>query len=350
VFYLVVAPSICQAHEPEPLPVKFEHQLVKKTIQATEKEIVLSYPFENIADYPIVVDKFEESCGCMSGKWDGVEVPPGGKGEIKAVFTAKGLRGKVTKSLRVNFVGGGKVELAAQVDIAEVLGFSERIYDGQGNVNDYLDDTGEIIAHFSYDPFGNITEASIVPGGYYNFLYSTKMLDETGLYYYGYRYYDPMTGRWPSRDPIEENGGINLYGFSRNNPLSWYDYIGLKVKGNLVDNDPDVNSVICYKGKLDIQNKNSGPDRKCTGVHEYIHLLDWIERYGHEACKCAKDGQIPVGGEGYTEFLNDSECRAYKAGLTCRENLLKKTKNKQDRQKIEEAIERDKLKIKQHCP
>ena len=43
------------------------------------------------------------------------------------------------------------------------------------------------------------------------------------LCYYGYRYYDPVTGRWPSRDPIEERGGMNLYGFVGNNGVnSWY--------------------------------------------------------------------------------------------------------------------------------
>jgi RHS repeat-associated protein len=36
--------------------------------------------------------------------------------------------------------------------------------------------------------------------------------------YYGYRYYDPVTGRWPSRDPIEERGGDNLYAFVRYGP------------------------------------------------------------------------------------------------------------------------------------
>jgi len=45
--------------------------------------------------------------------------------------------------------------------------------------------------------------------------------------YYGYRYYDPVTGRWPSRDPIEEYGGINLYAFVINNPTKWIDYLGL---------------------------------------------------------------------------------------------------------------------------
>jgi hypothetical protein len=44
---------------------------------------------------------------------------------------------------------------------------------------------------------------------------------------YLYRYYDPLTGRWPSRDPVEEEGGINLYGFVGNDGLNWSDYLGL---------------------------------------------------------------------------------------------------------------------------
>ena len=50
---------------------------------------------------------------------------------------------------------------------------------------------------------------------------------ETGLYYYGYRYYDPETGRWLSRDPLEEEGGINLYEFLGNDPINFYDPYGL---------------------------------------------------------------------------------------------------------------------------
>jgi hypothetical protein len=47
-----------------------------------------------------------------------------------------------------------------------------------------------------------------------------------GVTYYGYRHYDPQTGRWPSRDPIEERGGINLYGFSNNNAVGSVDVLG----------------------------------------------------------------------------------------------------------------------------
>jgi RHS repeat-associated protein len=47
-----------------------------------------------------------------------------------------------------------------------------------------------------------------------------------GVTYYGYRYYDPVTGRWPSRDRIEERGGINLYGFVGNLPTTRFDVLG----------------------------------------------------------------------------------------------------------------------------
>jgi hypothetical protein len=45
--------------------------------------------------------------------------------------------------------------------------------------------------------------------------------------YYGYRFYDPETGRWPSRDPIEEEGGINLYGFVNNDGVNKWDRLGM---------------------------------------------------------------------------------------------------------------------------
>ena len=45
---------------------------------------------------------------------------------------------------------------------------------------------------------------------------------------YQYRHYDPLTGRWPSRDPIEEKGGVNLYSFVGNDGLNWWDRLGLQ--------------------------------------------------------------------------------------------------------------------------
>ena len=47
--------------------------------------------------------------------------------------------------------------------------------------------------------------------------------------YYGYRYYTPQTGRWINRDPIEEEGGLNLYGFVGNDGVNFVDIFGLAV-------------------------------------------------------------------------------------------------------------------------
>ncbi len=100
-------------------------------------------------------------------------------------------------------------------------------YDGNGNVSEYLAVDGRPAAHFEYDPFGNTVVAS-GSAGLFDYRFSTKPRDsETGLYYYGYRYYDPVTGRWPSRDPIEEKGGMNLYGFVRNDGVNLVDLKGL---------------------------------------------------------------------------------------------------------------------------
>lgn len=51
---------------------------------------------------------------------------------------------------------------------------------------------------------------------------------ETGLYYYRARYYDPMEGRFLSKDPISFAGGdVNLYGYVQNNPTNKSDPAGL---------------------------------------------------------------------------------------------------------------------------
>jgi RHS repeat-associated protein len=50
---------------------------------------------------------------------------------------------------------------------------------------------------------------------------------QVGTPYYGYRWYDPLTGRWLSRDPIGERGGVNVYGFVRNEGIAMTDYLGL---------------------------------------------------------------------------------------------------------------------------
>jgi len=111
-------------------------------------------------------------------------------------------------------------------------------YDGNGNVTSLVSpnpasgDGFTQVAHYTYNAFGNVISTQDLDGsGAVNenaHRFSTKPEDqETGLNYYGYRYYDPVTGRWPSRDPIEERGGWNLYGMVENALVNHIEYLGL---------------------------------------------------------------------------------------------------------------------------
>ena len=44
-------------------------------------------------------------------------------------------------------------------------------------------------------------------------------------------FYDPSTQRWINRDPVEEEGGPNLYEFAGNNPINQVDLFGLDFRG-----------------------------------------------------------------------------------------------------------------------
>ena len=57
--------------------------------------------------------------------------------------------------------------------------------------------------------------------------------------YYGFRYYDPETGRWPNRDPIEEQGGLNLYGLVGNDPVNAWDVLGERRAATVREEDRD---------------------------------------------------------------------------------------------------------------
>jgi hypothetical protein len=113
-----------------------------------------------------------------------------------------------------------------------------------------------------------------------------------------------------------------------------------KVKGTPTPIPPGDNSIVCKAGNLVIQNNNSGPDKSCTDAHEGSHAKDWKDRYGEDLCKGVADGNLPLGGDGYDDFLNQSECKAYKAGKACRENLLK-TASDADKPGIQSGIDRD---------
>ncbi len=138
-------------------------------------------------------------------------------------------------------------------------------FDGNGNVSEYLDSNGNTVAHYEYDPFGKTTVSNGSKANDFAHRFSTKPLDvTTGLYYYGYRFYDPVTGRWPSRDPIEERGGVNLYAFVNNDGVNKWDRLGLR--NSCTDCNGNVDEGCCTDKCTELCSINSGCFVPCVDV------------------------------------------------------------------------------------
>lgn len=110
----------------------------------------------------------------------------------------------------------------------------------------------DIASSHCYGPFGELIRATGEKKDDFNFRFSTKYEDaETGLLYYGYRYYNAETGRWLNRDPIEEQGGLNLYSFVGNDAVNVWDYLGMK-QGNVKIDSGAVRSINQIRNLLNI--------------------------------------------------------------------------------------------------
>ena len=114
--------------------------------------------------------------------------------------------------------------------------------DVQGTVWGYADEGGSVVARWTYDAWGNaLTEevdasAAELRAVRYRFQ-GREHSAVTGLTNFRMRWYDAVTGRWLSKDPIRLHGGINLYACYGNSPLVGRDSFGLE------PSDVDVSSV-----------------------------------------------------------------------------------------------------------
>src|SRR5690606_8668473 len=102
-------------------------------------------------------------------------------------------------------------------------------FDGNGNVVALVNAAdGTVSARYEYGPFGELVRATGTMAKLNPFRFSTKYQDgETDLLYYGYRYYNASTGRWLSRDPINECGSKNICAAADNDLINRTDRLGL---------------------------------------------------------------------------------------------------------------------------
>ncbi|MBR4171119.1 MAG: RHS repeat-associated core domain-containing protein [Kiritimatiellae bacterium] len=102
------------------------------------------------------------------------------------------------------------------------------LYDANGNVTAYVSETGAVVAEYEYDAFGNtISQSGSLPDTFRHRFSTKPWIPALGAYDYGERMYSPELRRWMSRDPIEENGGLNLYAICGNDAVNGVDPQGM---------------------------------------------------------------------------------------------------------------------------
>ena len=84
---------------------------------------------------------------------------------------------------------------------------------------------GEVSQHIEYVPFGEVFIEERNNTWNRLYLFNAKEFDEeTGMYYYGGRYYEPKLSLWMSANPLEEDyPNLSAYGYCHNNPIILYD-------------------------------------------------------------------------------------------------------------------------------
>ena len=124
---------------------------------------------------------------------------------------------------------------------------------------------GEIVQHVEYVPFGEVFIEERNNSWNTPYLFNGKELDEeTGLYYYGARYYNPRESVWLSADPLsgynpnnetehyidgQHNGGVynsfnlNTYGYCYQNPVKLVDPNGKQAYFQGMFNQADMNAL-----------------------------------------------------------------------------------------------------------
>ncbi len=133
------------------------------------------------------------------------------------------------------------------------------LVNGHGDVANLIDRDGNIVDTYSYDAFGKTIGVAKNSNGFrYVGQYGVHSDDDLGLQYMWNRWYDSELGRFISRDPIGMAGGLNLYVYTGNNPVTYVDSLGLCADPN--GPDPGFNGHSHWEGLLIVSDSNSSGD------------------------------------------------------------------------------------------
>jgi len=160
-------------------------------------------------------------------------------------------------------------------------------YDGNGNITEYVDVSGTVRARYVYSPFGVTVEQSGDLADTFLSRFSTKPFHQaTGLYKYQLRDYHPPLGKWLSRDPLGDEAFLQQYTsdmsrseskhwrersmhptylFVQNNPLLFFDYLGLDLTYSGCKCCPEIDDAV----------------RRANRAFRKGTCKEWFEEHGH---------------------------------------------------------------------
>jgi RHS repeat-associated protein len=171
--------------------------------------------------------------------------------------------------------------------------------DHPGNVVGLVNASKQLVNEYRYSPFGEHEKTSETVEN--RLRYAAREFDsETGLYYNRARYYDAVLRRFVSEDPIGLAGGINVYGYARNNPNDYRDPSGLSEEWELecrqTEPTPEwpAGQIECTWKKTEAETQGSGAGR------DWGDDQTWWETffYGHPQPDNVVMGYPPLVGLG----------------------------------------------------
>ena len=133
---------------------------------------------------------------------------------------------------------------------------------------------GEIVQHVEYVPFGEVFIEERNNSWNTPYLFNGKELDEeTGLYYYGARYYNPRESVWLSVDPLAEKyPNVSPYAYTFQNPIKYIDPRGLEGEGIDPDDPTDLPEVV-ITGKRRVSN-----NKYITNTETVLSKIDLLPK------------------------------------------------------------------------
>jgi insecticidal toxin complex protein TccC len=211
----------------------------------------------------------------------GLEIRTRDNGEELHVITLPSGHGSVRC---LHWVSGKPANIAA-----DQLRYS--LDDHLGSCALELDQQAQVISQEGYYPFGATAwyaRSNEVDVDYKTIRYSGKEMDDSGLYYYGARYYAPWLQRWVSADPAGDVDGLNLYGFVGNNPICYVDINGEVKWPSMADFHAATDRIIVSENASYAKNSQASATRRLRQqmnkqVTRHIEILGITKRRTRDA-------------------------------------------------------------------